>query len=33
MGKAISEHYLDATVPNARQLVDWLRRLFDLGEA
>lgn len=33
MGKAISEHYLDANVQNARQLVAWLRRLFDLGEA
>ena len=33
MGKAISEHYLDANEPNARQLLDWLRRLFDLGEA
>ena len=33
MGKAISERYLNANVPNARQLLDWLRRLFDLGEA
>ncbi len=33
MGKAISERYLDANELNARQLLDWLRRLFDLGEA
>ncbi len=33
MGKAISERYLDTNEPNARQLLDWLRRLFDLEEA
>jgi hypothetical protein len=30
MGKAISEHYLNANASNALQLMDWLRRLFDL---
>lgn len=30
MGKAISEQYLNADAPHALQLLDWLRRLFDL---
>jgi len=30
MGKAISEQYLNADAPHARQLLYWLRRLFDL---
>ena len=31
MGKAISEQYLNAKAPEALQLLDWLRRMFDLG--
>jgi hypothetical protein len=30
MGKAISEQYLNADAPQALQLLNWLRRLFDL---
>lgn len=30
MGKAISEQYLNADAPHALQLLNWLRRLFDL---
>lgn len=30
MGQAITKQYLDATAPHALQLLDWLRRLFDL---
>ena len=33
MGQAITKHYLNASAPQAIQLLDWLRRLFDLGEA
>ncbi len=31
MGKAISEHYLNADAADAVQLLNWLRRLFDLN--
>ncbi len=30
MGQAITKRYLDATAPRAQQLMDWLRKLFDL---
>ena len=33
MGQAITKHYLDASAPQAMHLLDWLRRLFDLGTA
>ena len=33
MGAAIREHYLDAQASNAEQLLDWMRRLFDLKAA
>jgi hypothetical protein len=30
MGQAITKRYLDANAPHARQLVQWIRTLFDL---
>ena len=30
MGQAISKKYPNAEAPHALQLLDWLRRLFDL---
>jgi hypothetical protein len=30
LGLAITKRYLDADVPHAHQLMDWIRRLFDL---
>lgn len=30
LGQAITKHYLDAESQRAHQLVDWIRRLFDL---
>ena len=33
MGQAISKKYLNADAPHALQLLDWLRRLFDLDSA
>ncbi len=30
MGQAITKRYLDADAPHARQLIDWIRRLFDI---
>lgn len=33
MGQAISNRWLNAEVPEARRLVDWLKRLFDLTDA
>lgn len=30
MGQAITKRYLDATAPHAQQLINWLRRLFDI---
>ena len=32
MGQAISNRWLNAEVPEAQQLVGWMRRLFDLAE-
>ncbi len=32
MGKAISQQYLNADAPHALQLLNWLRRLFDLDD-
>jgi hypothetical protein len=29
MGQAITKHYLNAAAPQAQQLIDWLRMLFD----
>ncbi|HLQ28076.1 MAG TPA: DUF3226 domain-containing protein [Ktedonobacteraceae bacterium] len=33
MGQAITKRYLDAAAPHAQQLVEWIRRLFDLKSA
>jgi len=30
LGQAITKRYLDADAPHARQLIAWLRRLFEL---
>ncbi len=30
MGQAITKRYLDATAPQAQQLIRWIRKLFDL---
>ncbi len=30
LGQAITKRYLDADAPRAQQLMDWVRRLFDL---
>lgn len=30
LGQSITSRYLDANAPHAQQLVDWIRRLFDL---
>lgn len=30
MGQAITARYLDADAPHAQQLIDWVRKLFDL---
>lgn len=33
MGQAITKHYLKADAPHAKQLISWIRRLFDLESA
>lgn len=33
MGQAITKRYLDTTTPHAQRLIDWIRRLFNLGTA
>ncbi len=30
LGQAITARYLDADAPHAQQLMDWIRKLFDL---
>ncbi len=32
MGQAITKRYLDASAPHAKQLIDWLCRLFDIEQ-
>ena len=32
LGQAVTKRYLDANAPHAHQLIDWIRRLFDLGD-
>lgn len=31
LGSAITKRYLDADAPHAQQLMEWVRRLFDIG--
>ncbi len=33
LGQAITARYLDADAPHAQQLIDWIRKLFDLETA